>query len=198
MSNENQKKNPILFQENFRGNGELKSIYQYIDNKKDKNKFLIPKWCFITGTICCASILITLIASLAVVYYAPRAGLHEESCLRRSCLKSLSLKCINSTCVCDTGYIYIDKCILKKNYLEKCHLTSYCKDNTSMVCMDGVCKCSDLKYWNGNACTNKLSYNKTCASDDQCLTQSMLYCDTKTGKCTCDNTTRYVLFGIKV
>jgi hypothetical protein len=188
------KKKPEIIYENYRVDGDLKSAVILIDKDVDKSKCLIPKWALVLCIIGCCFILAVLIAALAAVYFAQRPGLYKESCLMRSCVGNLSLKCINNTCLCNTGYIYIDKCTLKKDYMEKCHLTSYCKDNTSMICMDGVCKCSDLKYWNGKACTNKQSYGKTCTSEDQCLTQSILYCDTKTGKCTCDNTTRYVLF----
>ncbi len=186
------KPNSKILYENYRENGDLKSIVRLYDNNKDDDKkhCLIPKWALVLSITGFCIIFAILFTALFTVYFAERHGLYQESCMRRSCLKDLSLKCINSTCQCDTGYIYIDKCFIKKDYLQKCHLTSYCIDNTSMICMDGVCKCSDLKYWNGKACTNKVSYAKSCTSDTQCLTQSMLYCDTITGKCTCDNTTR--------
>ena len=138
----------------------------------------------------CALIFLTLIAALAIVYLAPRNALYQESCSRRSCVKNLSLKCINETCICETGYIYIGKCILKRGYNEKCHLKIICKDNTNMICKDGVCKCDDSKYWNGKSCVSKSTYNQTCSQDEHCLKDNMLYCDIKIGKCSCDNSTR--------
>lgn len=185
------KNEPILVQENYRENGELKSIYQYID-KDPRKTCLIPRWAvFLSSSIGCC-ILLALIAALAVVYFWWRPSLHQESCLNgRNCIKGLDLKCINGTCLCDTGYFYSNKCTLKKNYMEQCHQTSQCKDNMNMICKDGVCECESYYYWNGSCCTNENLINKQCKNDVECITDTVLYCDTNLGICACDNYTRY-------
>ena len=132
-----------------------------------------------------------LIAALVAVYFAPRAGLYQESCATRSCLKILNLKCINGTCLCDSDYVYIDKCVLKKNYFEKCHLTSACRDNKNMVCLNGVCSCDEKSYWTGTLCFPKSTYQQASTNNNQCLSSQYLYSDTKLKKCICDNYTRF-------
>jgi hypothetical protein len=171
--------------------GEHRFIIKQSDDDDEKSKCLVPIWAVILGISCCIFILILLSASLSVVYFAPRPGLYQESCSTRSCVKGLSLKCIDGTCSCDTGYIYIGKCTLKKEYMEKCHLTSYCKDSTNMTCLDGVCKCDNLSYWNNKKCVSKVSNGRTCSSEAQCLTDSLLYCDLKSKRCICNSTIRY-------
>ena len=120
---------PIVFFKSYAANGELKSIIQYKNLDKENKKCLIPRWVLVLSISWCLFISLILIAALAAVYFAQRPALYKESCVSRSCVKDLNLKCINKTCLCETGYIYIDKCTLKKSYLEQCHLTEICKDN---------------------------------------------------------------------
>ena len=183
----------ITLLENYGSNGKLKSVLRllYKDNV-DSKKFLIRRGAIILGIISFCIIGITLIALLAAVCFGPRKGLYQENCSRRSCINNFNLKCINSTCNCDTGYIYIDKCTLKKKYLESCHSTSYCGDNKNLICLDGVCKCNDaIQYWTGSTCSSKSTYQQVCYSNNQCLTSQMLYCNISTLLCLCDTSTRF-------
>jgi hypothetical protein len=181
-----------IIYKNFGPDGVLRSIVQLSEKvKKKDNKVLVPKWIVVMFSTFCLLITTILILALVLVYFAPRPGFHLESCETRSCLKDLNLKCINLTCQCAPGYYYTNKCNQKKNYLEKCHLSSYCKDKTGLSCLDGACKCSETKYWNEKSCVNKSSLSHTCTSDIQCLDQSMLYCNTTKSKCLCASN-RYV------
>ena len=184
------KNEPILIQENYRENGELKSIFQYYD-KDPKKVCLIPKWAMILSSSLFSFVLIGLIAALAVVYFGRRPSLYGESCLNgRNCAKGFDLICIDGVCQCDAGYFYTNKCISKKNYLEQCHSKSDCKDNMNMVCKNGLCECDSYKYWNGSFCLNSNLIDKKCKTDVECITDTVLYCDTRLGLCKCDNATR--------
>jgi hypothetical protein len=187
----NSKIEPIVILENYRPDGELKSVLQYVKPDKDKKKCLIPRWALVLSISGFLFISLILLAALFGVYFAPRQAMYQESCESRSCVKDLNLKCINKTCLCETGYIYIGKCTLKKNYLEKCHLDAICKDNKYMKCLDGLCKCDDYSYWNGSQCVSKSTYQQPCTSSNQCLTLQFLYCDTTSKKCICDTNTRF-------
>jgi hypothetical protein len=184
------KNKPVVFLKKYDQNNKLKSIFQYIEKDEKHGKCLVPKWLVGLSCIGSAFIVILLAASL-LLFTSPRHSLYQESCEKNSCVKDLNLKCINKTCLCETGYIYIDKCILKKNYLEKCHTTAVCKDDTKMICLDGVCKCASESYWNGKMCTNKSTYNQVCTNDSHCLTSQLLYCDLTQKKCFCDIHNRY-------
>jgi hypothetical protein len=179
----------VTFLENYRANGELRSVlkliyYDDVDNKK----CFIRRGLLILSMIGFCIIGIILIALIAAVCFASRKALYQENCATRSCVSNLNLKCINNTCNCDSGYLYIDKCTLKKKYLENCHLTSYCEDNMNLVCLDGVCKCNDAtNYWTGSTCVSKKTYQQVCHSNNQCLTLQMFYCDTSTSLCLCDS-----------
>jgi hypothetical protein len=184
------KNKPVIFYVNFDENNKLKSIIQYIENIEKHDKCLVPKWLVGLGCIGSAFITILLAASL-LLFFSPKHSLYQESCEKKSCFKDLNLKCINKTCLCETGYIYIDKCILKKNYIEKCHITAVCKDETEMICLDGVCKCAPESYWNGTMCQVKSTYNQVCTKESHCLTSQFLYCDLTQKKCSCDSYYRY-------
>jgi len=184
------KKEPVIFYENFDENNNLKSVIQYIDKEEKSDKCLVPKWLVGLGFIGSVFISILLAASL-ILYFSPRHSLYQESCEKKSCVKDLNLKCINKTCLCETGYIYIDKCVLKKNYQDKCHITAICKDETKLICLDGVCKCAPESYWNGTMCQVKSTYNQVCTKDSQCLTSQLLYCDLTQKKCICDSYNRF-------
>ena len=129
-----------------------------------------------------------LLAALFAVYLVPiRDAFHEESCTKRQCRKDLNLKCINKTCLCEPGYIYIDKCVLKKGYMEQClTLTKYCQDNKNLVCRDGVCECNETSFWNGSKCFSQSTIQQNCGKSEECLTFKELICDTASNKCVCD------------
>ena len=184
------KNEPVTFYENFDENNNLKSIIQYIDKEEKRDKCLVPKW--LVGLCCIGSAFIyILLAASLILSLSPRHSLYQESCEKKSCAKNLNLKCINKTCLCETGYIYIDKCTLKKNYLEQCHTTAICKDDSKMICLDGVCQCAAESYWNGTMCQVKSTYNQVCTKESQCLTSQLLYCDLTQKKCTCDSYYRF-------
>jgi hypothetical protein len=188
------RKKPIIVEKNYKKDGELKSVLQYIDKKKAKI-CLIPKWIFITAASILSFILISLIAAVVVVSLAKTPVNYQQSCEGRSCMKGMNLKCVNNTCVCDTGYYFINNCTLKKNFSGQCHLTSHCKDNVNLLCLDGVCKCDTHQYWNGAICianpTEPSSmHGSSCSSNKQCITNAEMYCDTSLGICTCNNATR--------
>ena len=166
-------------------------MIQYVKPKpvKPSGFCLIPNWAIPLALLYGLAILIGLIAALAVITFAPPAASYQESCARRSCVKNFGLVCKNNTCNCPSGYIFIEKCTLKKAYMEQCNSDSYCSDNASMICLNGNCLCSSSKYWNGLKCVSRVSYGSSCNSNQQCLENSFLNCDTATGKCTC-NTNR--------
>ena len=181
---------PVTFFENYDGNGELKSIIQYVDKNIKEKMCLVPKWALALSFLGSLFILIFLSASL-YMFFSPRSALYQENCEKRSCVKNFNLKCINKTCLCENNYLYIDKCIMKKNYFEQCHMTSMCKEGKNMTCLDGVCKCNQQSYWNGSVCRTKSTINQPCTNHSQCLTSHALYCDKNTNKCACDNYGRF-------
>jgi hypothetical protein len=181
---------PVICYIKYDKNNNLKSIIQYIEKDEKHDKYLLPKWLIGLSAIGSVFIAIFLGASLAL-FFSPRHSLYQESCEGKSCVKDLNLRCINKTCLCETGYIYIDKCTLKKNYQEKCHITTFCKDKTKMLCLDGVCKCDAESYWNGSMCQVKSTNDQYCTKDSQCLTSQLLYCDLIRKRCTCDSYSRF-------
>ena len=155
-----------IIQQNFKKDGQLKSVYTVTRNDSGQenlsNKSVkIPKLSFYIAAAVSIIILMLLIG-VTIVYSAPRPGLYKESCDKKSCLADHNLKCMNKTCKCEDNYFYTTKCIIKKSYMEKCHLTSYCFNNLNMSCLDGVCKCNDMKYWSGSTCVNKKTINQSC------------------------------------
>ena len=181
-------KSPIIFMINYRKNGKLKSIYQYIDhnesNKRLRSKYL-PFWQFVMLCNFILAILIILAASLYVAF-SKRPGLYNESCVSRSCLTQLNLKCINGTCLCPSTQYYMKGCFNKKTYLQTCMgNSSYCIDGKSLFCLDGVCKCNSNSYWNGSSCAPQLSYGKACNSNSQCLAGTQMTCDSVSKICSC-------------
>ena len=130
--------------------------------------------------------MLILLTGIIIVHIAPRNGLLGESCFGRSCVKNFGLKCISNICACEAGYEYIDKCILKKTYMQKCHENSICND-TNLICFNGVCSCNSTQYWNNQTCVSKNSKDSKCLSTLQCLDNLMLYCNTLQSICTCPN-----------
>ena len=183
------KPKPMVILENYKEDGELKSVLQYKDDSK-KRFILIPKWVVVLACAIAIFLFFTLIVSLIVVSSAKPPATFQQSCEGRSCMKNLNLKCLNNTCQCDTGYFYISKCVLKKSFMEQCKNTSQCKDNANLVCNDGVCKCKAFAYWDGKQCINKTSYGQPCTNNSQCLTNNAIICDKNTSTCSCDKTTR--------
>ena len=126
------KEESVTIHESRDQNGQLQSVIRYkIPKEKLNGCVLIPKWLVGLGSIMSVAVLTTIIASVVVIHNAPRAALYQENCSGRSCTKDLGLICKNKTCDCPTGYIYINKCIARKTYMEQCHLNSYCQDNTN-------------------------------------------------------------------
>lgn len=111
-----------------------------------------------------------------------------DSCIEKSCETELKLECINGICDCSPDSFYAKGCKLKKKYLEKCSNFTFCDENTKLTCLDGACKCDNSKYWNGQVCELKRTYNEQCQNSDiECLTQASLYCDASSKKCLCNN-----------
>ena len=180
-----QKEESKIFKKHIDHKGQLKYILRYKFPKEQLNGFvLIPKWLVGLGTIFSFAVLTILLASIIVIDNAPRAALYQEDCTGRSCNKYLGLICKNNTCDCRTGYIYINKCTIKRAYKEQCHLTTYCEDNKNLVCLNGVCSCNSSQYWNGKICLTLNTFGKTCTSSSQCNINQMLYCNQ--GNCVCN------------
>ena len=184
------KEEPVIIFENYGSNGDLRSVVQIINRNKRRSVLLVSRWLLYWSSLGFCFISILLCGALTF-YFAARPGLYQENCATRSCEKNLSLKCINKTCACESNYIYIDKCVMKKNYSEQCHTAFYCQDYKNINCIDGVCKCASSFYWTGVECKAKLTYSQMCTSNTQCLTSQYLYCDSISKKCTCDNYTRF-------
>ena len=179
---------PIVVKKNFNDRGKLKSIFRYkVPLEETKGFYLIPKWLIVSIGIIYAFVQISLIAAAFLINFQSRPGLYKESCFGRSCNKNFGLLCSNNTCVCPTDYVYIDKCIAKRTYMQKCNSDMYCKD--TMVCLNGVCSCNSSQYLNSNndTCLNMISYKQSCKTDSQCDSRLILYCSTKYGMCMCNS-----------
>ena len=180
--------NLITFYEKYDDSGILQSVIKYkIQEEEKEGYYFIPKWAIVLAGVFYVFVFIMLLTAIFVVYMAPRPGLYQESCLGRSCIKNFGLVCLNSKCSCSTGYLYIDKCVFKKTYAEQCNGNNYCQDNTSLVCLNGACSCNSSQYWNNEACTNFVSYGKSCKTDSQCDPSLKLICDTIHGSCACQS-----------
>jgi hypothetical protein len=177
------------FYESYDINGQVQSVIKYtIPKEETAGYFFIPKWAIGLGALFYIFVLTCLFAAIFVVYNAPRPGLYQESCAGRSCVKNFGLVCVNSTCTCPIGYLYIDKCTVKKTYREQCNNNNYCKDNTNLVCLNGICDCSSKQYWNNKSCSNLGSFAASCKFDSQCDDNLKLICDTTYYACGCSNT----------
>ena len=175
--------------------GPIKKRMDYVDNNpltklKEAGRMyaIVPKWVVGVAGIVFGLIVTIFIATIVVVYNAPRPSLHAETCDRRSCVPELNLKCINNSCTCSENQYFAKKCIDKKNYLEACSSTTPCKNGSSLLCRDGKCKCSNLNYWKDGNCIPKNTFKQSCSSDVECLESKLLYCDTNTRLCTCSST----------
>lgn len=180
---------PIIWIENYRLDGQLQSVYQYINKATEKRKsyiaYLPSKWKCISALFC-IFMGISLIVALVIFIFAPRLGLFHESCQFRPCMPGLSLKCINGICQCPNGYYYLKGCKPNKEYLEICSSNNTsCKEKTNLLCINGICQCMKSQYWNGEQCVSQKLNGESCKNIDECLSESMLYCNTKTGKCAC-------------
>ena len=190
-SEENNRFEPIVVQENFRENGELKSVLQYVDdNSTKKSKFyLLPFWLLVVSSILLLALLILFISAVTLAA-SKRSGLYKENCIRRSCMKGLNLKCINQTCSCLTNQYYLNGCFNKKNYLEIGCMgsASYYIDGKNLTCIDGACKCNKKSFWNGSSCYLKSLYGGICTTDNQCFfTETRVTCDLTRKKCLCNS-----------
>ncbi len=185
----------FTFYENHDNDGKLQSVIKYIIPKEETAGYwFIPKWLIALGGLFYVFVIICLFAAIFVVYDAPRSGLYQESCAGRSCIKNFGLVCDNSKCICPTGYLYVDKCTMKKTYGDRCNANNYCKDNTNLYCLNGVCSCNSSQYWNNNSCSNLRSYAASCDSYSQCDANLKFICDTTHGICSCPITrlTKYI------
>ena len=190
MESQNLKIEPKIILLNYRINGELKSIVQYIDHSEDtKYRKNCPFWFPVMFCYLFAAILILLGAAL-YARFSPRPGFYNENCTTRSCLKGFNMKCINGTCLCQSNQYYLKGCFYKLNYSQKCTGNSYCLDLQNLVCVDGVCKCNSSSYWNGSNCLPQIQYGKTCSSSRQCLLGTEMICDSSLNVCTCNTINR--------
>ena len=181
--------NSFTFYESYDSNGQLQSVIKYtIPNEETSGYFFIPKWLIALAVLFYVFVLTCLFAAIFVVYLAPRPGLYQESCAGRSCVKNFNLVCLNNTCTCPNGYVYIDKCTLKKTYSEQCNSNNYCQVKKNLVCLNGVCSCNSKQYWTGNTCPNLGYYASSCNSNSNCDDSIKLVCDTTRGKCGCLST----------
>lgn len=174
-----------LILETQRDNGKLKSkIYIFRDTLKSPLGYIsMPQWALVIIGLTLALLIGILVAAVDILVYAKSPGLYLESCDKRSCKSGLNLKCINKLCTCLSDQYYAASCMNKKDYLQNCLATYQCKEST-LICWDGLCVCNITSYWNGQSCYKRRTYREIC-SGDQCLTTSMLYCNTTIGICTC-------------
>lgn len=169
-------------------NGELRSVYFLVEHIGSKgNYWRIPKWAMWLGGIGAAFILLLIITSQVVVYFAPRPGLYNETCAARSCFTQLKLKCINKICDCLPNNYYASECVPKKSYSENCNHDYQCRDNTNMSCLNGVCACDSNYYFNGVSCVVKSTLKGACTSDSMCLPNKMLICHPTKKVCYCNS-----------
>ena len=95
------------------------------------------------------------------------------------------MKCIEGTCQCLADQYFSNKCEPKRGNLEFCWIDYQCQSHLN--CRDGKCQC-DVDYYHLNGkCIKRKTLNEAC-NGDQCLNSSMLYCDSKSGKCACETT----------
>lgn len=126
---------------------------------------------------------------LLVIMFSQPVAYYGESCTDKKCLKSLGLECIDNECKCNSDSYYRRQCDAKKDYMEKCHnVSAQCNDKKNLLCTDGLCLCNKFNYWNGESCFPKVEFDEVCKSSDfECLTSSLLYCNTQLMKCRCNS-----------
>lgn len=142
-----------------------------------------------SGTIAIIIILAlsAVVAIIFAIYSFKTAALYGDNCINKLCRADLGLKCINSTCTCSLDYYFAKSCKLKKQFMQKCHnVSAPCSDTANLDCLDGVCKCKEVSYWNNNYCELKQIYNAPCFSNANidCLTSQLLNC---TNRCICSD-----------
>lgn len=136
----------------------------------------------------------------------PQKSFNVSCSVEYNCRVDKYLNCSNGFCSCITqfpvwSYGY-DKCIIPKNYTEKCFSTNDCNANKNLICNDatynctcptntaiGQCDCvrevGNENYWDGSSCTPAIAYSQSCTSSYMCKTMTEgTYCD-GTGKCKC-------------
>ena len=178
-----------LVYENYRNDGRVRSKVTTVeyDPLKDVGKCdkFVPRWLVIVSLIGFSLVAFIFVTTIVMTLTIPRPSLYSESCDRRSCLNDLNLSCINKTCLCLESQFYSNKCEEKRGHLHHCRSTYQCKENTNMTCRDGLCKCSNIYYWNSRQCVERKAYLDRCSVDDECRIDLMLVCDTSTGTCGC-------------
>lgn len=151
--------------------------------------FKVRKWIVSAISIISGLSIITSVVLLLVNLLHESKSIYGENCSYGLCSNKFGLECINGHCICNTNSFYAKGCQAKKQYSEKCHnISNPCNDNAKLSCIDGVCKCDDLHYWNEQSCQAKQLYDGTCQSSDiQCMTSSLLHCEISKHKCLCTN-----------
>lgn len=155
--------------------------------KLDGKYSRFPFWGTVISVISFISISLLIVIFTCTVGLSHYAAVYDQNCIDRSCNKQLDLQCINGKCQCKQGYYYEKGCMQKKSYLEKCNTKlRNCMNGTNLVCRDGVCKCDNLRYWNGRECITRSTYDERCYnSDRECLNDALLVCDLSINKCVC-------------
>lgn len=143
---------------------------------------LVPKWTIYTYFLALFTLVGILAAAFTIVYQAPDPSNYQESCKGKSCNKGLNMKCINNICSCTSTQYFLNKCCEKKGNMESCSRTFQCQ--SGLTCRDAKCQCNDSYYYAKNSCVSRKSFDELC-KDDQCMTNSYLYCNNQVGKCRC-------------
>lgn len=112
-------------------------------------------------------------------------ALYGENCNSTSCDSHMGLECFNGICGCDSDSYYEKGCKHRISYKGRCNSNSQNCDS-NMMCINGLCNCDSSSYWSNGICVKKRTFNESCdASDNECLSDSMLHCDVKNKKCIC-------------
>lgn len=144
------------------------------------------RWRALLIVLFLSTISIILTALFLYKYFTPSFALYNQNCDYKFCSPNLGLKCEKGFCDCiDTQY-YIKGCHEKKTFLQKCSSQSdICTSN--LECLNGICMCDSLSYWNGDVCLLKKSYKQACQkSNIECLKDSFLYCNLTMKNCICE------------
>lgn len=142
---------------------------------------------FIVAVLIAIAIPFIIMTVLISKYYPQTEAFYRNSCDMKPCMKNLGLMCTNGFCLCDENSYYLKGCKIKRDYMQSCISdTNACNDNANLICINGVCQCDNLSYWNGQSCLRRETHSGLCKnSNNECLSQTFLYCDSYSGRCLC-------------
>lgn len=167
-------------------------------NRNTNYKFKIIEVCTIPSRLLLISAAfltcLVIISCATIIIYKNNSNTaktivsYNENCEDNVCDSHKGLICIEYVCQCDFNQYFDEMCQSKGNFSQPCkdNNSSYCLDNSNMICFFGMCTCDLMSFWNGTACVSQITYGVSCSNDRDCVTNSgFLICDSNTMKCAC-------------